>query len=163
METGNVITKNRGQRCVTEFFVRKIKKEQSDDASSSASVSSQETSQSNDTEGEDVYLKSLDIEIQRIEDNESVVPDESSNSSYTVTEILSSSVLGCHNPECIELKSKYNKLKQAYAKSLTVNVLNIEKIQKYELEAEEREKLTEKVSCILFYVRDTFIVELTFH
>lgn len=54
----------------------------------------------------------------------------------------------CNNKECIEIRLKYNKLKQAYTRSLTANIANTEKILKYESEAKEREGYTQKVSLL---------------
>lgn len=80
------------------------------------------------------------------------ISDKSSNSSDADAERRSSSVISnyvCDNRECLELKAKYDKLKQAYAKSLTVSVSNMEKIHKYEKEVEELKTLKETVSNFL--------------
>lgn len=139
---------------------------------------------------QNIYMESLDEEIERIESNDlslsasnsvderqnnSVIYDHnydaSSNNLNTVVEIQSNLELlsqlcdesssgtveyggsnlvicnnVCDNKECIEIKAKYAKIKQAYAKSLTINVSNIEKIHKQETEIAEMKSLNETVS-----------------
>lgn len=71
--------------------------------------------------------------------------DESSNGTDAVSlEVVSNYI--CDNRECLELKAKYDKLKQAYAKSLTVNLSNTEKVHEYEKEIENLKILKETVS-----------------